>query len=310
MRTHRSLPRRVSALVAGQRRVEAQLADQIVALGEITALLPDLHALAGKIDTATEWANNIKAGTEHLLETNSKLIEGLDSGRGDLDKTIAEIQIQKDSLGEQLTSFDKGMQELRGLWKRVDERTHALEKVEKELAGHYKNWTVGGTGFRRDINALSERLGKVDEIVGRIREAQDAWTEKASEVLETDAEAHRLASEEVSSDVDKLRIAGQDFMEELRGYGAATYVDIEKKQNWIRRWAMPALAAVLLVSAPSFAMVGALGQSEFGVFDAYDDTGGWKQFVWNRHGRQIQACMNKSRQTRKVIACGLKVDDR
>ncbi|MCY4548032.1 MAG: hypothetical protein OXC28_06675 [Defluviicoccus sp.] len=281
--------------------MEAQLAARNAALGEIAATLPDLHASAGKIDTATEWANNIKAGTERLLEINSKLIEGLEGGRGDLDKTIAEIRIQKDSLGEQLTSFDKGVQELRDLWKVVDQRTRALETAEKELAGHYKNWTVGGTDFRRDINALSERLGKGDEIVSQIGRAQDAWTDKASKVLEADAEAHRLASGQVSSDVDKLREAGQDFMEELRKYRAATDKDIRKKQNWIRRWAVPALFLLVMPS------LGALGQSELGFFEAHDDTGGSKQFVWDNHGDRVRECMLASKRTRSVIKCTFNV---
>ena len=71
---------------------------------------------------------------------------------------------------------------------------------------------------------------------------------------------------------------------------------------------MPALAAALVLAAPSFAVVGAVGQSEFGVFDPYDDTRGWKQGVWDHHGKQVKDCMRKSMRANQVIGCSFDVE--
>ena len=64
----------------------------------------------------------------------------------------------------------------------------------------------------------------------------------------------------------------------------------------------------MALAAPSFVVVGAVGQSEFGVFDPYDDTLGWKKGVWARHGLQVKKCMRDSLRTSQVIRCSFDVE--
>ena len=84
------------------------------------------------------------------------------------------------------------------------------------------------------------------------------------------------------------------------------------RREWkrTRRWTLPALAVALAFAVPSSGLMGALGQSKFGVFEPYDDTGGWKQGVWEFHGEQVKRCLLKSMRTNTVIRCNFDVDYR
>ena len=62
-----------------------------------------------------------------------------------------------------------------------------------------------------------------------------------------------------------------------------------------------------MLAAPLFVFAGALGQSEFGVFDAYDNTRGWKLVVWGHHGKKVRDCMLKAQRTNEVVACSFDV---
>ena len=57
-------------------------------------------------------------------------------------------------------------------------------------------------------------------------------------------------------------------------------------------------------------MVVAVWQSEYGVIEPYDDTLGWKEVVWKRHGEQVRDCMQNSMRTRQVIRCSFDVEYR
>ena len=310
-------------LASGQRRILALQED----FDKKIAAAPDgqeTRAFAEavqRIGEATEWANSIKAAIDAHLATVGRLIAGLKGGQGNLDGTAAALKGREEGLGRQLKGFAGQLAAIAGHLQQLDEirtdlqrRTSDLATVKQELAGYYKNWTDSSADFRRDINALSERLGEGDGIVKRIRREQDAWTGIASQVLETNAEAHRRAGEEVSANAGKLAQAGNAFLHDLRVLRTDILVGLEKEQEsadrWRRRWAMPGLTALFLLAAPTFLAMGAFGQSELGVFDAYDDTRGWKQFVWDRHGEQVRDCMIQSRRTGKVVGCRLKVDDR
>ena len=70
---------------------------------------------------------------------------------------------------------------------------------------------------------------------------------------------------------------------------------------------MPGLVLALVLAAPLFGFAGTLVQSEFGAFDPYDDTGGWKEGVWKLYGEPVQDCMLDSMRTGQVIECRINV---
>ena len=93
----------------------------------------------------------------------------------------------------------------------------------------------------------------------------------------------------------------------LRQARKAALEEVRREWTWTRRWTLPALALALVLAAPSFVFAGALVQSEFGVLEPYDDTGGWKEEVWKLYGEPVQDCMLDSRRTRQVIECSFDV---
>ena len=124
------------------------------------------------------------------------------------------------------------------------------------------------------------------------RQAQQEISTKTHRTVERFAEENdRL--------LERMGAAREDFLDALRA-----------EAGRVRRWTVPALSAALVLAVPSFAAMGGYAQSQFGVFDAYDDTNGWKRFVWDRHGERVRACLLRSEQTGKVLACGLRVDGR
>ena len=58
---------------------------------------------------------------------------------------------------------------------------------------------------------------------------------------------------------------------------------------------------------PLSVVAGALGQSEIGVFEPYDDTGGWKRVVWGHHGKKVKDCMREATWTKDVVTCSFDV---
>ena len=120
----------------------------------------------------------------------------------------------------------------------------------------------------------------------------------------------RSAAEQTSDAVKELVSEGSAFLKAFAEGREAALEGIKREWTRTRRWTAPALAAALVLAAPSFAVVGAVGQSEFGVLEPYDDTRGWKEGVWKRHGEQVKDCMGKSLRAKQVIRCSFDVEYR
>ena len=72
---------------------------------------------------------------------------------------------------------------------------------------------------------------------------------------------------ETSGNVGKLAEAGDAFLERFDAGSREALAFFRREWRSTRRWTVPLLAAALVFSVPSTALVGAIGQSEFGVFD-------------------------------------------
>ena len=129
-------------------------------------------------------------------------------------------------------------------------------------------------------------------------------------VIAENAAAHRSAAEKTSGAADKLESTGSAFLESFAEGREAALEGIKREWTRTRRWTVPALAIALVLAAPSFAVVGAVGQSEFDVIEPYDETLGWKEVVWKRHGEQVRDCMQNSMRTRQVIRCSFDAEYR
>lgn len=305
----------LAGLVAGQRRLEARLDD----LAGRPAAAPagedaDLAGLSRTISAATEWANDIRAATERLVAENGKLIAGLEKGHGDLGTVSATLRSGAAGLDRQLAAFEGvvgvlgqrlvGLEEVR---RHLDRRLSQLVEAKRELAVSCADWTETGTAFRREVSGLSERIDEGDRIVVRLRGELASWTDSASQAMETQAAAQREAAEEATAKARELTGAGDALVRRFQVAASDATEGLRREGRRARRLAAPLLAVALLLCIPSFTLLGALGQSEFGLFEAYDDTRGWKQGVWDRYGKVIKNCARESERTGEAVDCPLRV---
>ena len=290
--------RRILALLEG---LEEKVAGPAAGEADLAAAVRTIAEQAEQIGAATEWVNDVKAAISEILASTGKQIKGLKSGQNDLDAALARLKILEEGL-------DRVVQALDATAKGLDRRSSELEAVKQELAKYYGEWTAEAKTSRGEMKALSKRLDAGDHMVTRLERLQKGWTEQTARATTENAAARRSAAEQTSGVVEKLASTGSAFLERFDEGRADALKEIRREWTRTRRWTAPALAAALVLAAPSFAVVGAVGQSEFGVFEPYDDTRGWKEGVWKRHGVQVRDCMLNSMRTKQVIRCSFDVE--
>ena len=285
---------------AVQRRILALLEDLekklAVPAADETDPAAAVRTIAEEIAAATEWVNNMKAVNSEILATTGKQIEGLKSSQSNLDAALAQLKILKEGL-------DKIEKSLGATAKGLDERSSELGAVKQELATYYEAWIAEAKTGHAKMETLSERLDAGDHMVTRLEGLQKEWTEQMEESIGANSAAQRDAAEKTAGNVEQLVATCTEFLEKFATARGAALKEARQEWTRIRRWTVPALALAI----PLLACAGALGQSEFGVFDPYDDTGGWKEEVWKLYGEPVQDCMLDSRRTRQVIGCSFDV---
>ena len=293
-----AVQRRILALLEN---LEKKIAVPAAGETDVAAAARTITEQAKGIGAATEWVNDIKAAISEILASTGKQIEGLKSAQQDHDAALARLKLQEEGL-------DRVVQALDATAKGLDRRSSDLRAVKQELAKYYGDWTAEAKTSRGEMKALSKRLDAGDHMVTRLEKSIGPWTERMEESIGANSAAQRAAAEKTAGNVKQLATTGSEFLtnfDTARGEALK-----EARQEWtrIRRWTLPALALALVLAAPSFAVVGALVQSEFGVIEPYDETLGWKQEVWDRHGKQVRDCMQNSVRTRQVIRCSFDVE--
>ena len=280
--------------------MEKKLAGPAAREADLAAAARTITEQADRIGAATEWVNNIKAATLKILESTGKQIEGLESGNKDLGTALAQLIILKEGL-------DKVVQALDATAKGLDRRSSELGAVKQELATHYKSWTDEAKASLEEMKALSKRLDAGDHMVTRLEKSIGPWTERMEKSIGENSAAQLAAAGKTAGNVAQFATMSDQF---IRDFAATRGMALrEARQEWtrIRRWTVPALAIALVLAAPSFGVVGAVVQSEHGLFERYDDTGGWKDAVWDRHGKQVRDCMLKSWRAEQVVRCSFDV---
>ena len=289
---------------AVQRRSLALLEDLEKKVAVSAAREADLAAavrtIAGEIAAATEWVNNIKVVNSETLASTGKQIEALENAQTTHDAELARLKILKDGLDKVEKSLDATAKDL-------GQRSTDLQAVKQELATYYGDWTAEAKTSLAEMKKLSERLDAGDHMVTRLEGLQKEWTEQTTTAITENEAAQRDAAEKTAGNVEQLDTTGTEFLKKFATARGAALEEARQEWTRIRRWTLPALALALVLAAPSFMFAGALVQSEFGVLEPYDDTGGWKKEVWKLYGEPVQDCMLDSRRTRQVIGCSFDV---
>ena len=289
-----AVQRRILALLEA---VEKKLADPAA---DETDPAAAVRTIAEEIAAATEWVNNIKVVNSETLALTGKQIKVLESAQKTHDAALARLKIQEKGL-------DKVEKSLGATAKDLDQRSSELQAVKQDLATYYEKWTAEAKTSLAAMKALSKRFDAGDHMVTRLEDSIGPWTEQMEESIGANSAAQRDAAEKTAGNVKQLATTGSEFLEAFATARAAALKEARQEWTRIRRWTLPALAIALVLAAPLFVVAGALGQSEFGVLDPYDDTGGWKEGVWKLYGTPIQDCVREARRTGQVIECSFDV---
>ena len=287
--TSDAVQRRILALLES---LEAKVAAPAAGATDLAAAARTIAGQAEQIGAATEWVNDIKAAISEILASTGKQIEGLKSGRQDLDAAVARLKILEQGLDGVVRALDATA-------KGLDRRSSELAAVKQELAGYYGAWISEAKAGRGEMQALSARLDAGDHMVARLERLQEEWTDRTGTALDENAAAQRASAQQTFGAAKRLEKAGGAFLERFDEGRSEVRAAIRRESTWTRRWTTPAL----VLAMPLLLFAGAMGQNEYGLIKRYDETGGWKDGVWDRYGEQVKDCMLESWQTEQVIRC-------
>ena len=305
----------LAGLAAGQQRIVALLeelkARPGAAGGEAGA---DLGEAARSIAAATEWTNDIRAAMDSLLVTAGRSIRELEKSEQGLAGEVAALKTREEAFDRQIESLSGGARtlgsrlgQLDEARQKLEERSAELQAVKQDIVAYYDEWIANAVIYRREMAALANRLKEGENLVSRVEQAIGPWTARIQESLGANAEAQREAAARTSGNVRRLTESGDAFLGKFSAAWQGVLEDFRRERRRTRRWSVPVLAAVLALMVPVLPVMGALGQSELGVFSPYDDTRGWKQTVWDRYGGQVKWCLEKALGSRDPVTCTLEV---
>ena len=302
-RTAAELAATLEAVAAGERRLEARLTEVTETLSTIRQFATELGELRRSVKQAAEYTGNVKAANEAHLEAAGAHIGGLKEGRADLDTVVAQLKIREDGLRKQLGALENGIAELRTLWKSGDEKVKKVISESHNLAEWYKHLAGESKTHRAAMAAVSTEMSTLSRA---LREAGAGLQESSTK----NAEAQLNLSVKTLGNVEKFSRENDRFLERFAAAGEEVRGAVRREWAVVRRWVVPALSAALVLAAPSFAAMGALAQNQFHVFKQYDETNGWKQFVWDRHGPRVKDCLVQSERRGEPLLCEVRVDGR
>ncbi len=303
-------------LAAGQRRILALLEE--LASKRATAATgdagTDLEEAASAIQAATEWASDIRAAMDSLLVTAGKSIRDLNEVEKGLGGEVAALKTREQGFDKQIELLAGGARTLGTRLRQLDEarqkldaRSAELQADKQEIAKYYGEWTAAALAYRQQMAVLTNRLGEGENLVARVEKAIGPWTERIETSLDENVKAQELATALISGNVERLTTSGDAFLEKFGGVWNEALEGFRAEWRRTRRWSVPVLAAVLVLMLPTLPVVGALGQSELGIFAPYDDTGNWKRIVWEQQGEQVKQCLKEALGSSEPVTCTLEV---
>ena len=270
----------------------------------------DLEEAASAIQAATEWASDIRAAMDSLLVTAGKSIRELNEAEQGLGAEVTALKTREKGFDRQIELLAGGARTLGTRLRQLDEarqnldaRLAELRTVKQEVVKYYGEWIAAALAYRQQMAVLTKRLDEGENLVARVEQAIGPWTERIETSLDENVKAQELATALISGNVERLTESGDAFLEKFGTAWQGALEDFRAEWRRTRRWSVPVLAAVLALMVPVLPVVGAIGQSELGVFAPYDDTGNWKQVVWNKHGRQVKQCLQDAMDSGEPVSC-------
>ena len=302
----------MAELVAGQGRILALLEELASKPGAAATADAgtDLQEAAAAIQAATEWASDIRAAIEAVLASTGKSIQNLNAAERGLGEEAAALKARAGELDDRIEALGSGARLLGTHLRQLDEarqtldaRSAELQAVKQDIAGYYNKWTSAALVYQHEIVALTKRLDEGETLAARVEQSIGPLADRIETGLDESVKKQGTALLAIHGNVERLTNSGDAFLDR---FGAAWEGALEGfRAEWrrTRRWTVPVMAAVLVLMLPTLPVMGALGQSKLGVFAPYDDTGNWKQVVWERHGAQVKQCLQDAMGSREPVSC-------
>lgn len=101
----------------------------------------------------------------------------------------------------------------------------------------------------------------------------------------------------------RMTETGDAFLERFDAGGKEVLEAFQKEWKRARGWTVPLLAGALVLALLTAPLMGALGQSEFGLFTTFAEKGAVERMLWNRHGRGLVDCSLRAVTTGRVVRC-------
>ena len=258
--------------------------------------------------------SDIRAAIETVLAATGKSIRDLNAAEQGLGEEAAALKTRAGEIEGQVEALRSGarvlgtrLRQLDEARQKLDARSNELQAVKQEIAKYYEEWTAAALDDRQEMAALTKRLDEGETLATRVEQAIGPWMERIEKSLHESVKAQKTALLAIHGNVERLTGSGEALLEK---FGAAWEGALEGfRAEWrrTRRWTVPVLALVLVLMLPTLPVMGALGQSEFGVFSPYDDTNGWKRNVWEQSGEQVKRCLKEALGSSEPVTCTFEV---
>ena len=298
----------IARMVADMKRMNADMERMTADIKRMTADIKRMTADIKRMTAETaEWTNQNKAVTNTLHAASGQQIEGLKGERGDLAKVVAELKIREEGIAGRLETFGKALPELDTLLKRLDRRSSELEELKQEFAEYYGRWTAAFEPVLEQMATLSERLDASNHPLDRFDKQARSWTEAMAKSMGRNTAEQRAAAEQTSGNVGKLAEAGDAFLKRFDAGSREALAFFRRERQRIRRRTVPALVAALAFAVPSSALIGALGQSELGIFYSLEVKDAVERVVWSRYRHHLTRCSLDAVIAGRDVTCRFKV---
>ena len=160
---------------------------------------------------------------------------------------------------------------------------HAL--VRRYLDRIEEDREEGAGRLRSDIRKLSALAGRLK----KQGEGCEALLEKQGKTGREDREGWKAVGERLE---EAVMVQGRDFVR-----WAATERRRRQHLSWL----------ALAVAVPAFLLLGLLAQKEFEVIPLHDPSSGWREWIWDNHGRSIADCATEARRIDGPVECSFVV---
>ncbi len=153
------------------------------------------------------------------------------------------------------------------------------------------------------LRRLVDETTKHGEVLAEIRTLLDLQAGTAGTIGQ-DLATFRTSQDEATSSAapeNHLGEVAERIEEQIRIYAA----DFHRWQEAARGVPGRLRVALAVAAIPALFFLGVLVEQRWEPWPVYDGTGGWKDYVWERYGREIVECTKRAAEGGRDVTCAI-----